>query len=163
MFCFVSFLSILAQKRATISNKDFTPLIGRWQGTLTYLDYSSSKPYTMQADIDIEQIGKSPKYIFANSYPKESNANSNDTITVSDNGGMINEEIVKSKRKLQNGNLEIITEFLRTDGNENKPALIRHTYIIGKNDYINRKNVQFVGQTEWIKRNEYKYTKKPGR
>ena len=66
---------------------------------------------------------------------------------------------VKSKRMLSDGNTEIITEILKTDGNENKPAVLRHTYIIGRKIYINRKDVQFTGQTNWIMRNEYKYSR----
>lgn len=160
VFCLISLYSTLAQKNSTISNKDFNLLIGSWQGSLTYIDYSSNKPYTMQADIDIKQIGTTNKYTFANTYPKEPNANSMDTMVISKDGKMINEQIVKSIKKF-NDRLEIITEVLKTDGNENKPALLRHTHIIDKDVYINRKDVQFVGQKAWIKRNEYKYKKKP--
>ncbi len=74
---------------------------------------------------------KSSVVIFFNSYPKELQPNSADTITISTNENKINEEVVKSKRKLVNGSLEILTQFLGIDGNENKPALINHTYLFG--------------------------------
>ena len=155
----MSFYSLFAQKQVRVSPADFKSLLGMWQGSLTYLDYSSGKPYTMGADIDIKQIGASNSFIFSNTYPKESGANSIDTMVISKNGKMINGNTVKSKRLLDNGNTEITTEVLNTDGNDNKSAVLKHTYIIGKNIYINRKEVRFTGQKIWIKRNEYKYVR----
>ena len=149
----------IAQVVKNISLKDFDLLIGSWQGNLTYLDYSSGKPYTMPANVDIRNSGKTNKFIFSNIYPKEPNANSVDTLTISKDGNKINDDSVKSIRKLGNGNVEIITELQGKDGNDNKPALIRHTYIFGNTVFVIRKDVQFTGQTEWIKRNEYSYTK----
>ena len=163
--CFIPFLIILcsasAQRVSNISANDFKLLIGIWQGSLTYLDYSSGKSYTMSATIDIKRIGKTNKFIFSNIYPKEPNANSVDTFIISKDGTAVNDERVKSKRKLDDDNLEIITEISGKDGNDNKPALIRHTYIFGKVFFSVRKEVQFEGQSEWVKRHEYSYTKKP--
>jgi hypothetical protein len=34
--------------------KDLSNSAGRWEGKLTYLDYSSGKPYTMLANINID-------------------------------------------------------------------------------------------------------------
>ena len=62
---------------------DFSTLSGNWLGSLTYLDYSTGKPFTMQANLEVKKIGESRKFIFLNQYPKESNANSSDTITIS--------------------------------------------------------------------------------
>ena len=154
------FYSVTAHLSATISKKEITKLIGNWEGTLTYLDYTSNKPFTMPADIYIKQIDGSNKFLFINSYPKESNANSVDTFTISDDGKKINDEIVTSNRVLKNGSLEIITEVSGTDGNENKPALIRHTYSISENFFVMRKDIQFIGRKVWIKRHEYNYKKK---
>jgi hypothetical protein len=83
--------------------KDFTKLSGSWQGSLTYLDYSSGKPYTMPADIEVNRIDKSNKFIFSNSYPNEKSANSIDTVSLSKDGKYINNELIKSRRKLPNG------------------------------------------------------------
>jgi hypothetical protein len=114
----------------------------------------------MAADNKVTRIGKTNKFIFSNIYPKEPNANSSDTITISDDGKYIDKEEVKSRKILADGTIEIITEEPGTDGNDNKPAIIRHTYTFGKKVFIKRKEVQFLGQTEWIKRNEYNYTMK---
>ncbi|KAA9332165.1 hypothetical protein F0P96_11805 [Hymenobacter busanensis] len=149
----------LAQSPATVTVRELQPLIGHWQGSLTYLDYSSGKPYTMPADINIQQIGRSNRFRRAYSYPKEASANSVDTLTVSADGRLLDQEPIKTKRRLPGGNLEIVTETAGTDGNDNQPALIRHTYVIGRDVYTSRKDVQFAGQTTWLKRHEYSYTR----
>ncbi len=142
--------------------KDFEKLTGTWLGSLTYLDYSSGKPFTMPANIDIKRTHKINEFIFSNSYPNETSANSIDTILVSPDNKFINREHVKSRRKLPNGNIEIITEATGKDGNDNKPATFKHTYTFGKTSFTNRKDVQFMGETTWINRHEYAYKRKPG-
>jgi hypothetical protein len=141
--------------------KDFNKLSGSWNGSLTYLDYSSGKPYTMPANLEIRRIAKTNKFVFSNIYPNEPSANSKDTVTISTDGKFIDKELVKSRRKLPNGDLEIITEEFGKDGNDDKPATFRHTYTLGPSTYINRKDVQFTGETEWINRHEYSYKKMP--
>ena len=160
---FLVITSTNAQINPKTLAKDFKTLAGSWQGTLTYLDYSSGKPYTMLADIDIKRIEKTNKFSFSNIYPKEKSANSVDTVTISKDGKYVNKELVKSRHKLPKGKIEIITEESGEDGNDNKPATFRHTYTFGKTTYINRKDVQFIGETKWINRHEYSYTRKPRR
>ncbi len=155
----------IASKNSTkASKKDFQILLGNWRGSLTYLDYSSNKSYTMPADVNISQVADSKTFIFSNIYPDEPKANSADTLVISKNGKMLNKKNVTSKRKLDDGIaeviLEIITEILSVDGNDNKPAIIRHTYLLGNNTYTKTEHVQFVGQNKWIKRNEYSYKRK---
>ena len=146
-----------AQETTKISAKDFKVLIGSWQGSLTYLDYSSGKPYTMPADAEIKRIGTTNKFIFSNIYPNETSANSFDTLTISVDGKFIGTERVKSKKKLENGTIEIITEELGNDGNDSKPAIFRQTYTISRGIFKKRKDVQFQGATSWINRHEYLY------
>ncbi|RYG06800.1 MAG: hypothetical protein EOO07_28575 [Chitinophagaceae bacterium] len=135
------------------------PLIGEWHGSLTYLDYSSGKPYTMPANIQIRLSNNAKDLIIANIYPNEPKANSVDTLKISGNGKMINRETITSVYNLKSGSKQIITEYNGKDGNDNKPAVIRHTYTFDKNRYSNQKDVQFDGEKTWIKRHEYSYTK----
>ena len=144
-------------------SKEFTKLSGSWKGTLTYLDYSSGKPYTMPADIEVKRIKKTNKFIFSNIYPNEKSANSIDTIVISKDGKYIDKELIKSRRKLENSDIEIVTEEFGKDGNDNKPATFRQTYTFGNTTYKKRKDVQFTGETNWINRHEYSYTRKPSR
>lgn len=140
--------------------KDFYKLSGTWEGSLTYLDYSSGKPYTMPANLEIKKISKSRKFTFSNIYPNEASANSIDTISISADGKYIDKELIKSRRILPNGDVEIITEESGKDGNDNKSAIFRHTYTLGTTIYKNRKDVQFSGESAWINRHEYSYKRK---
>lgn len=153
-------ISMRSQAQTSISETDFIPILGSWQGALTYLDYTSGKPFTMSANREISRIGKTNQFIFKNSYPNEPQANSADTILISSRENKIDDEKVIQRRNLEKGNLEIVTEVLGKDGNENKPALIRHSYLLGNDVFRIIKDVQFVGKTEWIKRNEYRYQRK---
>lgn len=150
-------VSVNAQQ-AKVDINDFKVLIGNWQGALTYLDYSSGKPYSMPANVEIKQLDKSNYFVLSNIYPDEMSANGLDTLVISLDGTMIGTETVKSKKQLENGNLEVITEELGKDGNDNKPALFKHTYTIGKTVFKKRKDVQFIGETSWINRHEFAYS-----
>lgn len=162
-FTLLIVVTINAQSSFKIIQKDFNKLSGTWQGSLTYLDYSSGKPYTMPANIEIKRINKTNKFVFSNIYPNEVSANSIDTVSISKDGKYIDKELIKSRRKLPNGDIEITTEEFGKDGNDNKPAIFRHTYTFGLTTYKNRKDVKFNSETEWINRHEFSYQKKPSR
>lgn len=138
-----------------LSDEDLMFLPGSWTGTLTYLDYTTGKPYSMPADVEIVKIDSMRKYIFKRIYPDEPQANSADTVTFSFDGTMINDETVISKKYLQNDAVEFKTELDGVDGNESKPALIRHTYTLGEEILIIRKDVKFEDQSDWINRHEF--------
>ena len=152
-----------AQEKNETSVSDFKLLVGRWKGNLTYLDYSSGKPYTMSAELEIKRLNQTNKFIFSNIYPKELNANSVDTLTISSDGKYIDNELVKLRKKLENGDIEIITEKSGKDGNDNKAAIFRYTYTISKTAFKKRKDVQFKGDNKWINRHEYSYKLKSSR
>ena len=148
-----------AQTNTNTTVADFNKLLGSWKGSLTYLDYSSGKPYTMPADIKIDRIGNTSQYSFSNIYPNEPKANSIDTFIISADGSLINKELIKSRKILAKGNIELVTEELGKDGNDNKDATIRHTYTFGKMKFRIIKEIQFIGEQKWIKRHEYSYSR----
>ena len=160
LLCLISFQNLFAQKEPNVSDVDLQLLLGNWKGTITYLDYKTSKPFSMPAELNIGQGAEKGTYLFAHSYPDEPKANETDTMRLLKNRRLINKELIISKTTLTDGNMQLITEYLATDGNDNKPAIIRHTYTFGKNIYINRKDVKFALEDEWIKRSEYAYTRK---
>lgn len=139
-----------------ISSRDFKGLIGCWSGSLTYLDYTSNKPFSMPVTITVKDFSNSNLVICSLEYPKEPAANALDTIFISKDGRLLNNETVKTKRVFGKDSLEIVTEITGVDGNDNKPAILRHTYLLGRNNYSIRKEVHFAGQNDWILRNEYK-------
>jgi hypothetical protein len=149
-----------AAAQQTVNTNDFKPAFGKWKGSLTYLDYSSGKPYTMPANVTLSKDGNNAhQLIFAFVYPDEPKANGNDTLVISDDGLQIDGSMVVSKKKNSDGALEIITERNGVDGNDNRKAVIRHIYIISKKKFISRKEVRFDGEEKFIMRNEYKMSR----
>jgi hypothetical protein len=156
---FALFIFSAQAQEIKLTTADFIPFIGVWKGTLTYVDYTSGKPYTMPANVSISQIDKSFNYLFSKQYPDEPKANSTDTLHISMNGQRIDDEKITEIKREKDGFIEIITELTSVDGNENKPAIIRHTYKATNISLLIAKEVKFVGENTWIKRNENKYQK----
>lgn len=149
-----------AQETTTMSSEKITPedlqiLIGEWTGSLTYIDYSSNKPYTMPANLNVKQGKNENQLLLFNIFPNEPQANSKDKIILSKNGMSLNKKDLKSKKRLSDGSIQITTEYM---GNDNKKkALIRNIYVLGEKQFVMRKEVQFIKTSEWLKRNEFKY------
>ena len=133
--------------------KDLSNSVGRWEGKLTYLDYSSGKPYTMLANINIDLTSDKKGYVMGYEYPKEPQENSKDTIFIIDN--LFDKEKIVEFKKDSGGGFSLVTEIVGEDGNENKKAILRHTYQLISNTYSIKKEVKFEGSDIWIKRNEY--------
>ena len=133
--------------------------IGTWNGTLTYLDYTTGKPYSMPANIKISYSAGKLGYISSFEYPDEPKANAIDTTYLKNKGTYFGDEKVVSFVFKQNGDFTLITEIEGVDGNDKKKAILRHSYLLIGNAYSISKEVKFKGATNWIKRNEYKFTK----
>ncbi len=143
-----------------ITSDAFKPAFGEWNGTLTYLDYTSGKPYTMPANVSININAKNNhQIIFSYQYPNEPKANGNDTLEIKAEGKMIDDAKVTLTNVSVDGTLQIETERDGVDGNERKKAIIKHVYIISNKAYISRKEVKFIGEQNWIKRNEYSFAR----
>jgi hypothetical protein len=155
-FLFAVALSFFVQP---VFIKDFKTAFGKWTGTLTYLDYTSGKPYTMPANIIIRGDEKNAQQLILSiEYPNEPKANGNDTLVISADGTMLDGAMVVSKEK-KGGVLQVITERIGVDGNERRKAIIRHIYTISKKKFSNKKEVKFDGEERWILRNEYKMSR----
>lgn len=133
--------------------KDLLNSVGRWEGKLTYLDYSSGKPYTMLANINFDLTSDKKGYVMGYEYTKEPHENSKDTIFIIDN--LFDKEKIVEFKKDSGGGFSLVTEIVGEDGNENKKAILRHTYQLISNTYSIKKEVKFEGSDIWIKRNEY--------
>jgi hypothetical protein len=141
----------------SIQVKDLASSVGKWEGNLTYLDYSSGKPFTMLANINIGLTADKKGYIMAYEYPKEPHANAKDT-TVVVGSFFGKDKIVEFKRDSAEG-FTLVTEVDGEDGNEHKKAILRHQYRLQKNTFTIIKEVKFQGTEKWIKRNEYLLTR----
>jgi hypothetical protein len=148
------------QTKKLISPNDFTKAMGSWKGSLTYLDYSSGKPYTMPANIVVTKNQKvQNEIIIEYIYPNEPKANGKDTLKIKKNGTMLNNADVFSITTLKDGTIQIITDEKGEDGNDNRKAILRHIYSFNNSKFTNRKEVQFIGTDKWIQRNEYTFVK----
>ena len=140
-----------------IQVKDLAKSIGFWPGKLTYLDYSSGKPFSMAANVTLSLTQDQMGFIMLYEYPKEPHANAKDTTYVM--GNLFGKDRIVAFNKEQNGDFQLITEVEGEDGNENKKAVLRHTYLLKENHFSMVKDVKFVGTDRWIKRNEYVFKK----
>lgn len=132
---------------------------GQWTGRLTYLDYTTGKPYTMPAQTKIQFLDNKKGLQVQMIYPNEPKANSTDTLLLDPTGKSWDGDKLIQRKTLANGDVEIIIEREGRDGNDNLPATIRRTITIGPKTYITRKDVRFTGSQTWIQRHEYRYAK----
>jgi hypothetical protein len=145
-------------KAQTFQVKDLSSSVGNWEGKLTYLDYSTGKPYSMSANIKISLTADKNGYIMGYEYPKEPHANSIDTTFIM--GNYFGKDKIVRFEKVADGGFTLVTELAGEDGNDNKQAVLRHTYILKLYTYSIRKDVKFEGTDKWIKRNEYQLNRK---
>jgi hypothetical protein len=149
----VIMLSSLGKNKISFQIKDLSTSVGSWEGKLTYLDYSSGKPYTMSANIKISLTENRMGYIMAYEYPKEPQANSKDTTYIV--GKLFGKDKIVVFKKSLDGGFTLVSEIVGEDGNDHKKAILRHTYLLKSNSYSITKEVKFEGTDLWIKRNEY--------
>ncbi len=154
----VLIFSLNVYSQSQVLPEDLKLLIGEWEGSITYLDYQTNKPFTMPANLIVEQGKNKYRLILKNSYPNEPKANNSDKIKIAKDGMLLNNDTVILKETLKSGNIKIQTEKKGKD--DNKQALIRYTYVVGNDTFSIKKEVQFNQKDEWIKRSEFNYKKK---
>lgn len=158
-------IEVVAQSTTTnsfdgrITADDLESVKGEWTGSLTYIDYSSNKPYSMPADLTVEEGKNQFQYILKYSYPNEPHANSKGKIEITKDGMRINKKDVVSIERTEFDGLIVKTEHSGKDNK--KKATIRNVYIISEDKFVLSKEVKFEDTTEWLKRNEYSFTRNP--
>ncbi|NNC83718.1 MAG: hypothetical protein HKN79_09075 [Flavobacteriales bacterium] len=153
---FICATNAISQDRITAD--DLQSILGEWQGTITYLDYQSNEPFSMPAELSVEPGKDEYTLVLNNIYPNEPKANNSEKLKVSNDGTVINKEKLISRKELEDGSIRIQAE--RSGKDDGRKARIRHTYIIGSDSFLIRKDVRFDGGEEWIMRSEYRYTRK---
>jgi len=154
----IIFSSNLSFGQETITSQDLQKVIGDWEGSLTYLDYQTNKPFTMPANLIVKQGKNENRLVLNNIYPDEPKANGAYKIKIAKNGHLLNKHVVTSRKIVDDGVLRIETEHR---GRDNKKRVnIRYTYLIDENIFAIRKEVQFEKIGIWIKRSEFNYKRK---
>lgn len=142
---------------AAILKEDITMLQGNWKGTLTYRDFKSAKDVTMPCTLNLE-VKKNGKDLVMNyAYPDNAGWNSSDNVSISADGRSINGEKIKSRKKLDDGNIEIIIESKGQDGST--PATIQQIITFGPSTFTLTRQVQYMTTGEKFMRNQYKWTR----
>lgn len=158
-FCLriVALLFVGFQVQAQFQVRDLAPTIGLWKGQLTYLDYTSGKPYSMAANLHISLSPDQKGYLRKFEYPKEPQANNSDTIMVDKQ--YFGDAKIVSVDLISPTDLTWVTEKSGEDGNDHKKATLRLTYQVKGNQYRITKEVRFEGTPTWIKRHEYLFAR----
>ena len=157
-FLFIVLIFIWAYSDAQrVAINDLSKSVGKWEGKLTYLDYSTGQPFTMLANIKIALTANKKGYIMAYEYPKEPHANTKDTTYIT-NDLFGTDKIIAFTKDASSG-FKMITEKDGVDGNDNKKAILRHIYLLQSNTFSIVKEVKFDGTDKWIKRNEYQFNR----
>jgi hypothetical protein len=160
LFAVTIALSITASAQsAKISAKDLKPLEGsQWIGNLTYLDYQSKKPTSIKSNVTVTRNATDKlKWTFAMQYPLEPKANRTEDIVLSSDGKTFDGETVIERTKLPDGTLRIVTSKPGKD--DDRPATLRHTYLVGKKTFSIKKEVKLDSETEYFERNTYSWTR----
>jgi len=154
ILCATVFLFLYITTNAQfVKVSDLSNSVGTWEGKLTYLDYSTGKPFSMLANIKIALTADKKGYVMGYEYPKESHANAKDTTYILNK--LFGTDKIVDFLKDTSGGFKMVTEKEGNDGNDNKKAILRHTYVLKSDSYTITKEVKFVGTDKWIKRNEY--------
>lgn len=158
---FISFLLALqinSDAQTVISQKDFSPIAGKWTGTLTYLDYTSKDTVNMMANTMIELSGTDSydQYLY---YTAEPDKNKKSRYTISADGKKLNEMTLMEKKLLSDGTWQLVLESKGVDGNDNRPADFRHIMIIGEKTFSITKLVKFEGEGVYFQRHRYLFGK----
>lgn len=140
---------------AKIKTADLQMLTGaQWIGNLTYLDYGKNTRVSIPSNLTVLQSkDKKSAWIFEYQYPDEPKANSKDMVEISADRKIFDGETVVERTNLSDKTVKIIT---RKNGNDNdKKAVFRFTYLLGKNNFSIKKEVQYEGANEFFVRSEY--------
>lgn len=155
LFLVFAFVVSASAQTASISARDLKPIEGRqWTGTLTYLDYTSGKKTTIKSNIVVTHSDSDAlSWTFEMHYPLEPAADGKDEVKLSLDGRTFDGESVIERTKLSGGILRVVTTGRGKD--DNRDAVFRHTYLIGKKTFSIRKEVKFDGSNDFFERNIY--------
>ena len=150
-------LTIFALGKPKISPKDLSALPGeRWKGILTYRDFSRNKDYSIPVEITVTQ-SSADEWLFKYEYPKEPDANGEQTFKISDGGKRFDNGILVSKTELPDKSLQFVTE---KEGKDNdREATLRYTYTLNQTNFSIKKEVKYKGEADYFLRNEYKVSR----
>ncbi|MFK7757622.1 MAG: hypothetical protein AB8B53_11900 [Flavobacteriales bacterium] len=151
-----NFLTLCLNAQETISIDDFKILDNTsWEGTLTYLDYSSNE----LTDIDTKMQVKILENTFEQNiqYVWEPDKNIQAKTKIRKKGKYLGKQKVVSKMVNEDGSIKIVTTYKGKDNG--KKATFYFTYEISSHQYKVIKEVQLSGNEVRFMRNMYTYNR----
>lgn len=137
-----------------VSINDFKNIEGSWSGQLTYLDYTSNKQESINANMKGHTKGNN-QFELDFRYPGETGKGGSDVYSLQKNGRAINGMKVLERTESSDGSLKIVLEDKGKDGNDNKKATFNFILEMGNNKFVMTKMVKFDGEKEFFQRNQY--------
>ncbi len=134
-----------------LKSSDLTGLGGAdYAGALTYLDYGSGDLVTL--DVRAGVTVKLNCLNIAIQYPDEPQANSTNEYCISEDGSSFAGAKLISLQRLGPNFLAFQTQ--ETGEDDNKPALLRQSYILSRKAITSGREVSYDDGDTWIERNE---------
>lgn len=134
-----------------LTTSDLTGLGGNnYEGALTYLDYQSEE--TVMLDVLANVTVKLDCLNVAIQYPGEPEANSVQSYCISEDGTEFDGAPIISLQRLGPDFIAFQTETTGTD--DDKPALLRQSYILSQTAITSGREVSYDAGQTWIERNE---------
>lgn len=137
---------------------DLKVLKGKWEGMLTYLDYSSAKRVSIPVTLQVKNPADNQQtWYFHFSYPNEPGANSTDTAVIDRNGEWFNGQQVTDREKTGKGALLLVT---RSAAGADEGKTFRYTYTISRDNFIIRKEEKGLNDSAYFERNKYVFSRR---
>ncbi|WP_400080274.1 hypothetical protein [Winogradskyella sp. R77965] len=153
-FC-IFLLVLTAHSQSTLKISDLEILNNTsWEGKLTYKDYQSGEPRTIETTLQIKIEGD--KIISNVQYTYEPNKNNKSSVKLKKNGTYYGNEKILSNT-FENGIRTLVTTYKGRDAG--KKATMYMTHQFSETTYKVTKEVQFKNSEERFIRNTYEFTK----
>lgn len=136
--------------------QDFETIVGDWQGTLTYSDYSSGKQVIIKSNAMVSRVSEN-QIEYTVSYPDEPWEDTQAVVKLSEGGRLLDGHVVTNRSVVEQGEILLTTMHLGED--DNRPADIRLTYSLSPTDFKIQKDVRFSGSQDFLFRNVYAFAR----
>lgn len=149
----VTLAATVTNIRPTTSINDFKALANtEWEGALRYTNYGDGAEVSIPIRVAFKQI-ETDSLAYDLVYPDEPDYNSLESLTVSDNGHLLNGHRLTDRKAREDGTIILSTEY--SDKDDNRDADITLTYTISPTGFSIAKNVCFRDTGECLLRNTY--------
>ncbi|MCB2379120.1 DoxX family membrane protein [Hymenobacter sp. BT635] len=144
----------------TVTMQELLPVARQWNGTLTYLDYSTKQPVSLPTSLGARQ--SAPRELtlqFVYTEPSGQQVTGADQLRLSADGATVEWDDVLlqviSKTPLPDHTAELVLEGRGQD--DGKSCLIRKTLVLSATQFSVSKQVKYATSEEFVTRNTYSF------